>query len=233
MPPATTSSRRRLLPSWIDGRVPARITESAAHRRDGSTTCASFTLSFLDSMESMIDSAVRRLAIRPWRASDAPALSVAIAESVTHLRPWMSWIATEPRSLAERESMIARWDDERRAGGDMVFGMFIGAAVVGGCGLHRRLGADGLEIGYWVHAAHVRRGYAARATAMLTSVAFSFPEIGLVEIHCDRSNSASQGVPRKLGFILIGQQTKPIQAPSETGLQDVWRLTRSEWMPDA
>jgi ribosomal-protein-serine acetyltransferase len=128
--------------------------------------------------------------------------------------------------------MIARWDYERRAGGDMVFGMFIGAAVVGGCGL-RRLGADGLEIGYWVHAAHVRRGYAARATAMLTSVAFSFPEIDLVEIHCDRSNSASQGVPRKLGFMLIGQQTKPIQAPSETGLDDVWRLTRSEWMPDA
>jgi ribosomal-protein-serine acetyltransferase len=142
----------------------------------------------------------------------------------------MSWIATEPRSLAERESMIAQWEEQRRREGDMVFGMFIGAAVVGGCGLHRRLGADGLEIGYWVHAAHVRKGYAARATTTLTSVAFSFPEIELVEIHCDRSNCASQGVPRKLGFILIGEQTKPIQAPGETGLQDVWRLTRSEWM---
>jgi ribosomal-protein-serine acetyltransferase len=196
-------------------------------------TRASVILSFLDSMEGMIDSVVRHLAIRPWRTSDAPALSAAIAESVEHLRPWMSWIATEPRSLAERESMIARWEEERRAGGDMVFGMFTGAAVVGGCGLHRRLGTDGLEIGYWVHAAHVRRGYAARATALLTSVAFSFPEIELVEIHCDRSNSASQGVPSKLGFILIGQQTKPIQAPSETGLQDVWRITRSEWMSDA
>jgi|HubBroStandDraft_6_1064221.scaffolds.fasta_scaffold24849_3 ribosomal-protein-serine acetyltransferase len=184
-------------------------------------------------MESVIDSVDRRLAIRPWRAIDAPALSIAIAESVEHLRPWMSWVATEPISLAEREAMIARWEVERCGGGDMVFGMFIGSAVVGGCGLHRRLGADGLEIGYWVHAAHVRRGYAARATAMLTSVAFSLPEIDVVEIHCDRSNSASQGVPRKLGFTLIGQQTKPIQAPGETGLQDVWRLTRSEWMPEA
>src|ERR1035437_3791795 len=130
-------------------------------------TRASLILSFLDSMESMIDSIVRRLAIRPWRGSDAPALSVAIAESVEHLRPWMSWIATAPRSLAARESMIARWEEERRAGGEMVFGMFIGAAVVGGCGLHRRLGTDGLEVGYCVPAAHVRSGAAARAPAML------------------------------------------------------------------
>jgi hypothetical protein len=92
----------------------------------------------------------RHLAIRPWRTSDAPALSAAIAESVEHLRPWMSWIATEPRSLAERESMIAWWEEERRAGGDMVFGMFTGAAVVGGCGLHRRLGTmdSRLAIGF-------------------------------------------------------------------------------------
>lgn len=184
-------------------------------------------------MESMIELAAQRLAIRPWQVNDAPALSVAIIESIDHLRPWMPWIATEPRSLAERQSMIARWEKERRAGGDMVFGMFIGAVVVGGCGLHRRLGLNGLEIGYWVHAAHVRRGYAARVAAMLTSVAFSFPEIELVEIHCDRANHASQGVPRRLGFTLVGQQTKPVQAPNETGLQDVWRVTRSDWMRDA
>ncbi|HEY8676421.1 MAG TPA: GNAT family protein [Candidatus Dormibacteraeota bacterium] len=184
-------------------------------------------------MESMIELAAQRLAIRPWQVNDAPALSVAIIESIDHLRPWMPWIATEPRSLAERQSMIARWEKEHRAGGDMVFGMFIGAIVVGGCGLHRRLGPSGLEIGYWVHAAHVRRGYAARVAAMLTSLAFSFPEIELVEIHCDRANHASQGVPRRLGFILVGQQTKPAQAPNETGLQDVWRVTRSDWMRDA
>src|SRR4029077_10210498 len=171
-------------------------------------------------------------AIRPWMASDALALGVAIAESVDHLRPWMSWIGMEPRSLAERQSMIARWETERRSGGDMMLGMFIGRVVVGGCGLHRRLGPEGLEIGYWVHAAHVRRGYAARAATMLTSVAFSFPEIDVVEIHCDRANQASRGVPRRLGFNLVGQQAKPVQAPHETGLQEIWRITRREWVPD-
>lgn len=175
----------------------------------------------------------QRLALRHWQASDAPALGVAIAESTEHLRPWMSWIATEPRSLAERQAMIARWEKERRAGGDMVFGMFIGGVVVGGCGLHRRLNADGLEIGYWVHAAHTRRGHATHAATMLTSLAFSFPEIHRVEIHCDHANHASQGAPRRLGFSLVGQQMKMVQAPSETGLQDMWRITRGEWLPDA
>jgi hypothetical protein len=48
-------------------------------------------------MESMIELAAQRLAIRPWQVNDAPALSVAIIESIDHLRPWMSWIASEPR----------------------------------------------------------------------------------------------------------------------------------------
>jgi len=112
----------------------------------------------------------------------------------------------------------------------MVFGMFVGTVIVGVCGLHRRLGPDGLEIGYWVHAAYARKGHATRAAAMLVVLAFSFPEVELVEIHCDHLNHASQGVPRKLGFTLVGQQTKPIQAPNETGVQDVWRTTRSDWL---
>jgi RimJ/RimL family protein N-acetyltransferase len=65
---------------------------------------------------------------------------------------------------------------------------------------------------------------------MLVALAFSFPEVELVEIHCDQANHASQGVPRKLGFTLVGQQTKPIEAPNETGIQDVWRTTRSDWL---
>ena len=170
-------------------------------------------LSNLDSMESMIEAGTQRLALRPWQAGDAAALSIAIAESAEHLRPWMSWIATEPRSLAERQAMIARWETERRAGGDMVFGMFIGGVVIGGCGLHRRLDADGLEIGYWVHAAHTRMGHATHAAEMLTSLAFSFREIHRVEIHCDHANRASQGVPRRLGFTQVGQQQKPFRHP--------------------
>lgn len=174
--------------------------------------------------------ALSPIAIRPWIIEDARALDAAIADSLDHLRPWMPWVASEPRSLIDREAMIQRWETERRAGGDLVFGIFRGVAVVGGCGLHHRIGRRGLEIGYWVAAAHTRCGYATTAAAMLTSIAFTYPAIDLVEIRVDAANYASAGVPRKLGYTRAEQVPVPQQAPAETGVRDVWRVHRAEWL---
>ncbi len=171
-----------------------------------------------------------RMAIRPWVGEDARALGNAIGQSLDHLRPWMPWIAVEPRSLVDRQAMIQRWETERRAGGDLVFGMFRGAGVVGSCGLHHRVGRRGLEIGYWVAAAHTRRGYATGAAGMLTSIAFTYPAIEMVEIRVDAANHASAGVPRKLGYTLVDRVSVPMQAPAETGTRDVWRVHRAEWL---
>lgn len=171
-----------------------------------------------------------RLAIRPWIVDDAQALNTAIEESLEHLRPWMPWIAAEPRSLPEREMLIRRWEADRRTGGDLVFGMFLGSAVVGGCGLHRRIGRRGLEIGYWVAAPYTRRGHASAAAATLTALAFTYPMIDMVEIRVDAANHASAGVARKLGYTLMEQVPTPVQAPAETGLRDVWRVHRAEWL---
>jgi len=82
--------------------------------------------------------------------------------------------------------------------------------------------SDGLEIGYWVHAAHTRRGHASAAAAALTTVAFTLPGIEIVEIHHDRANLASEGVPRKLGsaWWAIARAQPPRQpspAPSGSG----------------
>lgn len=171
-----------------------------------------------------------RVAIRPWRLEDAPALNAAILDSLEHLRPWMPWVMQEPRSLEEREAVITRWERERHAGGDLVFGVFRGETVVGGCGLHHRIGHRGLEIGYWIAAGHTRRGYATTAAAMLTSLAFTFPVIDAVEIRVDAANAASAGVPRKLGYTRVDQVATPMQAPAETGARDVWRVHRAEWL---
>ena len=66
-----------------------------------------------------------------------------------------------------------------------------GRRVVGGSGLHRRIGPDGLEIGSWVRRDFVRRGIASSAAAWLTDLAFARPDIDRVEIHRDRANVAS------------------------------------------
>src|SRR2546430_12794368 len=144
--------------------------------------------------------------LRLWRADDAERLSRAIAESGDHLRPWMAWMADEPQTNERRRAMLARWGRAWAEGGDAYYAVLLGRTLVGSCGLHRRVGPDALEIGYWIHAAFVRRGLATEAARLLTHAAFSMPEISSVEIHHDKANLASSGVPSRLGYRFVGEQ---------------------------
>jgi RimJ/RimL family protein N-acetyltransferase len=166
------------------------------------------------------------LVLRCYEPDDAAALVAAVTESLEHLRPWMPWIAHEPQSIEQRRAVISQWARERAAGGDAVYGIWCEDALVGGTGLHRRIGPDGLEIGYWVHVAWVGRGIATRAARLLTEVALGLPGIDRVEIHHDRANVASAGVPRRLGYAFVGTQERAPQAPAETGTVCVWRIER-------
>jgi NADPH2:quinone reductase len=169
------------------------------------------------------------LLLRRWRVSDAEALSRAVAESADHLRPWMAWLAEEPVPVERRRAMIEEWERDWSRGGDVVLGVFVGGLVAGGCGLHRRIGPHGLEIGYWIHPAYLRRGLATRAAALLTDAAFALPPISHVEIHHDKANQASAGIPRKLGYRWVGESPDGAQAPLEAGLEWRWRMERSTW----
>lgn len=114
-------------------------------------------------------------------------------------------------------------------GGDAIFAVFAASEIVGSAGLHRSAGPDILDIGYWISARFLRRGFATCAASMLTEMAFSMPEISRVEIHHDKANIASEGVPRKLAFRLVEERTDGGEAPEALGVERVWRLERSEW----
>jgi RimJ/RimL family protein N-acetyltransferase len=168
------------------------------------------------------------LLLREWRAQDAEELAAAVKESRDHLRPWMPW-ADEPIDLAGRRAQIAAWQKQRRDGGDALYGIFVDGRVAGGCGLHRRIGPAGLEIGYWVRAGCTRRRVATRAVGLLTGAAFALPAITHVEIHHDRANVASAGIPRALGYAWLGERPDRIEAPGEEGVEVRWRMTRDAW----
>lgn len=170
-----------------------------------------------------------RLVLRPWRTEDAAALGRAITESLDHLRPWMPWAAFEPLSLEDRLKLIRGWDEEWRAGKDVVFGVFLNGAPIGGSGLHQRIGPNGIEIGYWIHVDHIRRGYASEVSAGLTDLAFTVDGIERVEIHHDRANAASAGVPRSLGYELVRETPDAADAPGEEGVDCTWAVTRDRW----
>lgn len=170
-----------------------------------------------------------QLVVRMWRPEDVPQLHEAVLDSLDHLRPWMPWIAAEPLTLAQRVPLVETWVRQQELG-DRVFGMFVGGIAVGSCGLHPRLGPGGYEIGYWVRAGHTGRGYATSAARMLTDLAFADEAIGRIEIHHDVANTPSGRVPAKLGYSHVGDVARPAQAPSETGVHSVWRISRGTWL---
>lgn len=153
----------------------------------------------------------------------------AVTESIEHLRPWMPWIAEEPLTVEQRRERIAGWKT-LWGEGERVYGMFVGDAAVGGCGLHARIGPGGLEIGYWVRVGRTGRGYATEASRLLTDIAFATPGIERVEIRHDATNAASSRVPAKLGYVRVKDLRRPPVAPAETGVDHVWRMTRAAWL---
>jgi RimJ/RimL family protein N-acetyltransferase len=162
-----------------------------------------------------------------WRPEDAGALHGLLLANLEHLRPWMGWVAVEPLSLEERRGKIAGWCTRWDAGEDFSFAIVdLGGELLGGCGLHRRIAPDGLELGYWVRADRTGRGVATDAARALVEAAFSVDGITHVEIHHDAANAASRRIPEKVGFTCIGRHRGDVAAPAEVGIDVIWRLDR-------
>jgi RimJ/RimL family protein N-acetyltransferase len=145
-----------------------------------------------------------RLVVRCWEPRDAPLLKEAIDSSLDHLRPWMPWAQHEPQTLAEKVELLREFRGEFDLGANSVYAIFDAGdeRVLGGSGLHPRIGPGALEIGYWIRADAVGQGYATESTAALTRVAFDVADVERVEIHCSTENHASAAIPRKLGYSL-------------------------------
>jgi RimJ/RimL family protein N-acetyltransferase len=144
-----------------------------------------------------------RLLIRCPEPSDVFVLDLAITQSLDHLLPWLLWAKNEPVSLDQRIEFLRSTRGNFDLGTDFGYLIFNPSEtlVLGGSGLHTRLGMDAREIGYWIHKDYINQGYATEVAAALTRVAFEVDHIQRVEIHCSPNNIRSASVPRKLGFI--------------------------------
>lgn len=172
-----------------------------------------------------------RVTLRRWTHADVEALGALVRDNLDHLRPFMPWVIAEPMPDEDRHLLVQKWDQDFDSGvRDAVYGVFVDDEPVGSTGFHRRVGPRGLEIGYWVDHRRLRQGIATELTSMLVSEAFSFPSVEFVEIHHDAANSASAGVPRKLGFVFAGNVNKAPQAEQDSGVDSCWRMTRDDWV---
>ncbi len=179
------------------------------------------------------------LVLRRVHADDAAAIAVAVGASMEHLRPWMPWATPEAAELRSQLVRVAEADELWASGTGFIYVIIdtgrgpdgpAGPGVVrdpdgefaGTIGLHRRPADDVVEIGYWIVAGKTRRGYATAAAGAMTRVAAALPGTRRVEIHCDEANTASAGVPRKLGYRLDRVEPHEREAPGELGRRMIW-----------
>lgn len=179
-----------------------------------------------------VASASGRLLLRQWRVDEAEQLAAAITVSAEHLRPWMAWVADEPLSIERRRERIGGWAEAQRAGTDTALAIWLldgdRPVAAGGCGLHRRAAGrpDILEIGYWIHVEHTRRGIATEVARTLTTAGFAVATTTEIVIHHDPANTASAAVAAAAGYLRADDEPCIVgdDEPSAT-----WRLGRDDW----
>lgn len=173
----------------------------------------------------------KRLLVRCYNPSDAALLAQAVTANIEHLRPWMPWVSAEPEPIEEKVQRLKRFRGLFDLGQDFIYGIFNPeeTRLLGGTGLHTRLGENQLEIGYWIHKDFVNQGLVTECTAALIKVAFELMHVHRIEIHCDPANLASAAIPRKLGFTHEG--TLRAKTPFLDSWSDsmVWGLLESEY----
>ncbi|MEV6617815.1 GNAT family N-acetyltransferase [Streptomyces sp. NPDC051051] len=157
------------------------------------------------------------LLLRPWRATDAPAVHAAFQDPLLH-----RWHVRAADSVAEVTGWIeewpADWAEERTAQWAVVdadTGALRGRVALRGI----ELGDGTAEVAYWTTAAARGRRVAVRATTALSR--WALDEIGFhrLELLHATSNEASCRVAARSGFLLEG--TKRSAALHQDGWHDM------------
>ena len=173
-----------------------------------------------------------RLVLRSYEPEDAPLLKDAVDRSLEHLRPWMPWTPDEPEPLDTVYERLRGFRGRFDLGEDFIMGVFTpdDSRVLGGTGLHTRLGEGALEIGYWVAADAVGHGYATELSAVLTRTAFDHFGVDRVEIRVDPENARSERVPQRLGYTQEATLRRRLPTKQGSDLRDVniWTMFASD-----
>jgi RimJ/RimL family protein N-acetyltransferase len=174
----------------------------------------------------------KRLIIRCYNPEDAGLLAQSISESVDHLKPWMPWAHEEPESIETKINRLRRFRANFDLDEEYVYGVFDPEEIelIGGTGLHPRVGHKALEIGYWINVNHLNQGYATETAGALTKVGFEINRVKRMEIHCLPNNVASASIPKKLGY--LHEATLRKRQPNEKEeLNDtmIWSMLKEEY----
>lgn len=174
----------------------------------------------------------QRTRLRCLEPKHAALLDRAVEESLSHLRPWMTWAVHEPLGFEQRVERLRTNRGHFDLSGDYGYGIFDQdeRTLLGMIGLRLSTTVDERELGYWVHAAHVRKGIAFEAACAAVRVAFELEPLDALELRTDPLNGPSARLAEKLGF--RGPVLDPLSLPMpDRSKRDahVYTLSRAEY----
>lgn len=165
-------------------------------------------------------------ALRRWRGqSDFDPVFTLIEESLEHLRPWMPWVARHSEEATR--NFLAESDAKWHSGDAYNYAITRAGRLIGMCSTYRGAEPQGWMMGYWLHPDATGQGIATRAAAALATEVLALPDVQYLEIAHDLANVSSGDIPPRLGFAEVRrEQVTPPAAPSDSGIDVVWRLNR-------
>jgi RimJ/RimL family protein N-acetyltransferase len=176
-----------------------------------------------------------RLILRPWRKTDAVALSPVLEANREHLEPWIPPRVSTPAPVPELEERLAGFARDFNEDREWRYAILsrddqrlLGEAALFPRSPEQRVAfseADRVELGYWIRRDATGQGFISEASRALIALAASIREFSIVEIRCDARNAPSAAIPRRLGFGLAStiESTAASAGMPSTQLQ-VWSV---------
>ena len=151
-----------------------------------------------------------RLIIRCYEPADVWMLNESVNRSQAHLLPYMSWAVDGPFDLQHHVNYISTTRSRFDRDEDYTMGIFLkdSGLFIGGGGLHKRVGPNAIEIGYWIDVNYIKNAYATELTKALAKVAFDILGIQRVVITIHEKNEWSKKIPINLGWKYEGTERR-------------------------
>ena len=165
----------------------------------------------------------------------------AVDASLAHLQSSVAWAQEAPTPLPALAARLAASAAAFDAGEAWAFTILDleQPRVLGGVALERAedaltalVGQEAVETGYWLRADSTGHGFATEATACLTGLAFTRLGARRVVVCHDPANTASEGVPRRLGFRCLGTVADAV-LPGRQAADGSVRPATKVWVLDA
>ncbi|HET7460329.1 MAG TPA: GNAT family protein [Longimicrobium sp.] len=167
--------------------------------------------------------------LRCWDTADTPALHALIAENLEHLRPWVPWVADEPKPLEARLHEVRQWRATFDLDQAWHWAMLAAddGELVGSVVMNPLLDGTSVDIGSWVGEARARRGLVTHGVAAAVRAAFEVLGMTRVQAATDPGNERSIALVRKLGF--THEATTRHLEHGERKDELVWTILATEW----